>query len=91
MKPESQVYKCKVCTVEALQLTERNRYNISEWPGWMKAAWDEPLNSENSVSALQGEKMAFIDDWITRDPYGNLGVVRECNFPKFYEPAEEIR
>ena len=87
--------------VEAFQMTQERRWDNSEWPEWLHAAWqrgagegglwcdaDSP-HSALSVGALGGVVNVEWGDWIIRGVKGELYPCKQDIFTETYEVLDE--
>lgn len=71
-------FKKKPVVIDAFQMTQARRFDNSEWPEWLNAAWNSGVVSpiENSdmlcVRTLEGSLAISWDDWIIRGVAGEL-------------------
>lgn len=91
-------YRKKPVVIEAFQMTKERRWDNSEWPNWLHAAWNmEP--SEGSlwcekdgdpeplfIGTLEGVHRVSWDDFIIR---GVKGELYPCKPDIFWETYEE--
>jgi ectoine hydroxylase-related dioxygenase (phytanoyl-CoA dioxygenase family) len=84
--------------IEAFQLTEETRRDISGWPKWATIAWDKepedngalisiPGSDELDVMTLEGRLHISLNDWIIRGVKGELYPCKPDIFAATYERA----
>lgn len=90
-------YRKKPVVVEAFQMTPERRKNMSEWPEWLKEAWEvtigpDVLDSSNqklSCTTLEGVMRINWGDFIIRGVHGEIYPCKPDIFNKTYEKVEE--
>ncbi len=95
-------YKKKPVVIEAFQMTQERRWDNSEWPEWMNAAWNELRDAEGALQpkaagaddglleivALEGNHDVSWGDWIIQGVQGELYPCKPGIFEATYEEVE---
>jgi len=90
-------YRKKPVVIEAFQMTAARRASNEEWPNWLHAAWDTPIEEPGSlylaasalcISTLEGAHTVSVDDWIIQGVQGELYPCKPDIFEQTYEPVE---
>lgn len=75
------------------------------WPDWLQAAWNKHPSEVGAfgvdrltrcrtrivLNTLQDVREVKLGDWIVRDAWGRLDVVKDNIFRLMYEPVEQAR
>lgn len=92
-------YRKKTALVDAFQMTLERRYDHTEWPSWLKEAWNKPcvgsvrpvpcvlIGSNDALTCETPDGLARINlnDWIIRHGPGELYPCKPDVFPLIYE------
>lgn len=94
-------YRKKPVIIEAFQMTKKRRQDKSEWPDWLREAWNKPPSSEGAVWAewylqsdgtdririrtLEGGYVVSWNDWIIKGVQGELYPCKPDIFEQTYE------
>ena len=94
-------FRKKQAEVEAYQMTkermeDRAFQDESDWPKWLKEAWNKPMGKLGSLSfdsvsyhlvldIPEGYRKVNEGDWIVRDAEGKLSVCHPDRFKRIYE------
>lgn len=93
-------FRKKSVVIEAFQMTRERRKNPSEWPTWLKEAWDKEAGELGSVypsqysfdktdkllvQTLEGFLIIGWDDWIIQGVKGELYPCKPDIFAETYE------
>jgi hypothetical protein len=86
--------------LDAFQMTRERRYNNSDWPEWLNAAWnqgrglrgslfptsmDDPSDESLSCVSIEGyQYLIEFGDFIVRDSMGGLRPYSQENINKFF-------
>lgn len=90
-------YRKKPVEIEAFQMTKERRWDNSDWPAWLHAAWNTEgkgslfcVNGgeELFIGTLEGNHAVTWDDWIIRGVKGELYPCKPDIFAATYDPAE---
>lgn len=93
-------FRKKSVVILAFQMTQKRRFDNSEWPNWLHEAWNrEPgenalwINrdkSDNSLvcGTLEGVQLIDWNDWIIRGAKGEIYCCKPDIFEATYEPVE---
>ena len=96
-------YRKKLMIVEAFQITKRRGNDKTEWPNWLRVAWNRDPGGEGSVwslsegtnriviGTLEGAFTVAWDDWIIRGVMGELYACHPDIFKQTYEEYEEAK
>ena len=82
--------------IEAFQMTEKRRWDNSEWPEWLHRAWNMDSEEEGSlfcvarsdnlfIRTLEGKQLVSWDDYIIQDVQGEIYPRKPDIFVKTYE------
>ena len=96
-------FRKKPVVIEAFQMTEARRWDNSEWPEWLNAAWQEEIGADNSVhidkadpsrkrlriTTREGNLNVNWDDWIIQGVKGELYPCKPDIFAETYEPVKD--
>ena len=93
-------YRKKPITVEAFQMTEEHQHDQSEWPAWLREAWQERpgdralwLNPDPPNNLCIGTLVSALpvdpDDWIIQGVAGELHPVKNDIFLATYDKVVE--
>lgn len=88
-------YRKKPIVFEAFQMTEKRRWDNSDWPNWLHKAWREGSLRVDSMGQLlcgiRGKGVYRIDwgDWIIKGVKNKLRACDPYIFTDVYEPVEE--
>ena len=94
-------YHKKPIVIEAFQMTEKRRWDNSEWPNWLHQAWQRGP-SEGGVwcknggdelycGTLEGVHKIDWDDWVIQGIKGELYPCKPDIFEATYEKVEDIK
>jgi hypothetical protein len=89
-------YRKKPIVVEAFQMTKERRWDNSEWPNWLNAAWNEDRgvgmwcdaekpNDTLYLGTLEGVYAVLWNDWIIRGVAKELYPCKPSIFDLTYE------
>ena len=93
-------YRKKPVIVEAFQMTEKRRWDNSEWPSWLHRAWNKDWDERGAllirpyqkeklcINTLEGHLNIEWNDWIIRGVKGELYPCKPDIFDATYELAE---
>lgn len=95
-------FRKKPIIIEAFQMTERRRWDNSEWPSWLHEAWNRDYNDVGSlvidyndpekarllIHTLEGMMTINWGDWIIQGVQGELYPCKNEIFLQTYEVAE---
>lgn len=96
-------YKNKPVVIEAFQMTKKRRWDNSEWPNWLNAAWqgdkgiegsmwiddDDPMENKLVCGTLKGVHHIDWNDWIIRGVEGEIYPCEPSIFEETYEKADD--
>ncbi len=95
-------YRKKPVVIEAFQMTEKRRWDNSEWPNWLHEAWQKEIGIDNAlwcdvdkphtflhISTMEGVLNIDWDDWIIQGMKGELYPCKPDIFEMTYEKVEE--
>jgi len=105
MKAREKMYKYqkKPVVVEAFQMTEKRRWDNSEWPVWLHQAWNMELHEPGAlfpsgeeddtllIITLEGIHVVSWDDWIIQEIQGEIYPCKPDIFVATYEKVPENR
>lgn len=91
-------YRKKPVIVEAFQMTEKRRWDNSEWPVWLHRAWQLEPGQRNAlfckdnepelfIFTLEGEHKVTFGDYIIQGIKGELYPCKPDIFEASYEVA----
>ena len=88
-------YRRKHCEVEAFQMTQERRRDLTSWPVWLKVALlngklrvpDEDPGDRFFVECRFNPKTLNIGDWVFQEWDGVLRVYDDDTFQDVYEPV----
>lgn len=93
------LYKKRVETVEAFQLTEERRRDNRDWPEWLNNAWNKDKSEVGSMfvypnkvsdiavrTASREISVIRYGDYLLLGPLGNIRIMNEDYFESMYEP-----
>lgn len=90
-------YRKKPVVIEAFQMTESRRWDNSDWPEWLNAAWqmhegdvgafycDVATGDNIFIATLEGHHKVTYGDWIIRGVKGELYPCKPDIFEATYE------
>ena len=90
-------YRKKPVVIEAFQMTKERRHDGSEWPQWLRAAWE--TTGVGSLYCVDGGEELFIgtdegvlrvswNDWIIQGVKGEIYPCKPDIFEATYEKVE---
>ena len=94
-------FRKKPRVIEAFQMTLERRWDNSEWPGWLREAWNEKGEGAVCIDADDPERELLVihtfegvhritwGDWIIRGVIGELYACEPDIFEMSYERVEE--
>jgi len=94
-------YQKKLVVVEAFQMTEKRRWDNSEWPKWLHKAWNMerhepgalfPSGEEDGdllITTLEGIHSVSGSDWIIQGIQGEIYPCKPDIFTATYEKVPE--
>lgn len=95
-------YRKKPVVIEAFQMTEHRRWDNSEWPNWLNAAWQKKRHAPNAlwcdpeephtflhITTLEGVHDISWNDWIIRGVQGELYPCKPDIFAATYEKVDD--
>ena len=95
-------FRKKPIVVEAFQMTQKRRWDNSEWPEWLHRAWNEDsdvgslyINESDStrtelcIGTPEGPHTISWDDWIIQGVRGELYLWKPDAFEATYEPVDD--
>ena len=92
-------YTKKPVTIEAFQLTRERRFDNSDWPQWLHAAWNHEKGEPGGFwtdngspeklycGTLEGAHEVTLDDWIIRGIKGEIYPCKPDIFEATYTKA----
>jgi len=93
-------FRKKPVVVEAFQMTQARRWDNSEWPEWLNAAWQKEIGQPGAfwrdvelphtslhISTMEGVMNIAWDDWIIRGVKGEIYSCKPDIFDATYEPV----
>ncbi len=96
-------FRKKPVVIEAFQMTKERRGDNSEWPNWLKQAWNGRRGKEGSVwpapefgdvmvvcGVLGGYAAVYADDWILCGTQGEIYPCKPDIFEQTYKPFESV-
>ena len=99
------MYKYRIKTsveVEAFQMTEKRRWDNSDWPSWLHIAWQGKKGQKGSLwcnkdspedlylGVQNGTDAVYVDMYVVRDDTGQLYSYSAKDFEALYEKREEF-
>jgi len=92
-------YRKKPVVIEAFQMTQAQASNTSEWPDWLKSAYQKDRGVEGSlfpvdqggeasslfIQTLEGLLTVSLNDWIIQGVHGEIYPCKPDIFDKTYE------
>ena len=96
-------YRKKPVVIEAFQMTEGRRMDVSEWPPWLHVAWNGDRDAPGTfqrvdmacempdaveIVTLEGNHRVTWGDYIIRGVSGELYPCKPDIFEQTYEPVE---
>lgn len=86
----------KPVEIEAFQMTKGRKSDKSEWPDWLKIAWNKDIGEEGCmfyrygmknlfIETLEGDHEIGIDDYIIRGVKGELYPCKPDIFEMTYD------
>lgn len=92
-------YRKRPVIIEAFQMTKERRWDNSEWPAWMHAAWQGMPNDRGSIwsnptsldpeklmcGTLEGPHVISWDDWIIQGVKGEIYPCKPDIFEMTYD------
>ena len=90
-------YRKKPIIVEAFQLTDKNKQDITTWPEWLQNAWDKDPNEVGSlycvttglqIETLEGPLFVSMEDFIIQGVHGEIYPCKPDIFTATYEKVE---
>lgn len=96
-------FRKKPVVIEAFQMTRERRWDNSEWPEWLNAAWQKdssdkgavfPMNAASDPNQIgiyteEGQMTVGWDDWIIQGVKGELYACKPDIFEATYEAEPE--
>ena len=95
-------FRKKPVVIEAFQMTKERRWNHSEWPEWLNAAWQMEKGEPGAlspdpqqeapclcISTLGGVYQVGWGDWIIQSVGGELSPCNPDIFEATYELVDE--
>lgn len=91
----------KPVTIEAFQMTEERSKDNSDWPEWLRAAWNKSpregavwfdrksFDRKLVIGTLEGELKVNWDDWIIQGVQGELYPCKPDIFRSTYTSAQQ--
>jgi len=98
-------YIKKPVAIEAFQMTKERRWDNSDWPNWLHAAWNHDVGEVGGmwciesgedlfIGTLEGDHKVTFDDYIIQGVHGEIYPCKPDIFKKTYytesEYAEKI-
>ena len=82
--------------IEAFQMTEKRRWDNSEWPEWLHRAWNLDASEEGAlfcglnstllrIRTLEGPQLVLWGDWIIQGVQGEIYPFKTDIFAATYE------
>ena len=95
-------FRKKPVVIEAFQMTKARRWDNSEWPEWLNAAWnkdpgegalwvdpDDPSGNRLVIGTKEGVYRVTWDDYIIQGVQGELYPCKPDIFGATYDPIPE--
>ena len=95
------LFRKKLVTVEAFQMTLGRMQSNLDWPHWLHEAWNREVGHSGRffshdidgqlirfmIHTLEGYHVVSIDDWIVKNIAGELYTYKPEIFEELYEKA----